>query len=155
MDFGLDMDVSDGRIKVAFAGSEQGFAFSAAHGGDKVRLIAVVAEGFSDGAGACVSLHVGFASAVVDDFAWWFAPNTKCVDVIGRRVGSPKCVAVELALCCFWGGRGEWWCWRGRSGGRGEGGPVAGCSEWLDALFKVARCSYGNMAGCLCARYVG
>ena len=102
------MKVSEGRVKVTFACSEQGFALSAAQDGDKVRFVAVVAGDFSDSAGVCVPLHVGFTGAVVGGFAGWFTSDSKSLGEVGRRGGSPKCVAVELALVRFGSCRGEW-----------------------------------------------
>ena len=92
MDFGLDMDVSNSRVQVAPAGRKRGFAFSAAQDGDKVRFVAVVAEGFCGDAGVCISLHVGFARAVLDNFAWWFASDSKGACVVARGFGSPESV---------------------------------------------------------------
>ena len=65
MDFGLDMEVSEGRAKVALAGSEQGFALSAAQDGDKVRFVAVVA---GDLAKAPVSAYLCMSGLQV---RWW------------------------------------------------------------------------------------
>ena len=48
-----------------------------------MRFFAVVAKDFCDGAGVCVPLHVGFAGAVVNDLAWWFAFDPKGVGVVG------------------------------------------------------------------------
>ena len=42
----LDMDVSEGRVKVTIACSEQSFTLSAAQDGDEVRFVAAVALGF-------------------------------------------------------------------------------------------------------------
>ena len=43
-DFCLDMDVSEGRVKVTIACSEQSFTLSAAQVGDEVRFVAAVAK---------------------------------------------------------------------------------------------------------------
>ena len=92
MDFGLDVDVPQGRIQVTPAAREQRFAFGAAQDGDEVRLVAVVPEDFGRDAGVGVPLHVGFASAVVDNLAWWFASNPEGVCEVARGFGSPECV---------------------------------------------------------------
>ena len=93
---------------VTFACSEQGFALRAGQDGDKVRVVAAVASDFSDSAGVCVPLHVGFTGAVVGDFAGRFTSDSKGLGEVGRRGGSPKCVAVELALVRFGSCRGVW-----------------------------------------------
>ena len=98
MDFGFHVDVPQGRIQVTPAGRERGFAFGAAQDGDEVRFVAVVAEDFGRGAGVSIPLHVGFASAVVDDLAWWFASNPEGVCEVAREFGSPECVKDEAAL---------------------------------------------------------
>ena len=92
------MDVSKGRVKVASACGEQSFAFRTGQDGDKVCCFAAVAEDFGDGARVCVSLHVGFAGAVVDAFTRRFAPDSKCIGEVARGSGSPESVAVELAF---------------------------------------------------------
>jgi hypothetical protein len=92
VDFGLDMDVSNGRVQVTPAGRERGFASGAGQHGDEVRFLAVVAEDFSRGAGVGVPLHVGFACAVVDDLAWWFASDSKSTGMVARGFGSPEFV---------------------------------------------------------------
>ena len=119
-DLGLDIDVSDSRIKVAFAGSERGFAFCTGQDGDEVRFLAVIARDFGNGAGVWVSLHVGLASAVVDNLTWWFTSDPESAGVVGRGKGSPKCIEIALALCWLCRGRGERWCRRFRSGRRGD-----------------------------------
>ena len=78
------MDVSPGRVQVTFARREQGLAFGTGQNGDKVRFLAVVAENFCRGTGVRASLHVGFACAVVDDLAWWFASDCKGICVVAR-----------------------------------------------------------------------
>ena len=83
MDLGLDIDVSDSRVKVAFAGSTQGFAFCAGQDGDKVRFLAVVADYFGNGACVSASYHVRFASTVVDDLAWWLTSDLGSAGVVG------------------------------------------------------------------------
>ena len=107
-DICLDMDVSKDRVVVAIACSEQNFTFSAGQDGDEVRFVAAVAEDFSDCAGVCVPLHVGLTGAMVDGFAGWFTSDPKSLDEVGRRGGSPKCVAVEYALVRFGSCRGKW-----------------------------------------------
>ena len=102
------MKVSEGRVKVTFAYSEQGFALRAGQDGNKVRFVAAVAGGFCDSAGVCVPLHVGFTGAVVGDFAGRFTSDSKGLGEVSRRGGSPKCVAVELALVRFGSCRGVW-----------------------------------------------
>ena len=92
MDFGLDMDVSNGRVEITPAGSEQGFAFGTGQNGDEVRFLAVVAQDFRRGAGFWSPLHVGFACAVVDDLAWWFASDSESTCVVARGFGSPESV---------------------------------------------------------------
>ena len=105
-DICLDMNVSKDRVMVAIACSEQSFTLSAAQVGDDVRVVAAVAEDFSDCAGVCVPLHVGLTGAMVDDFAGWFTSDPKSLDEVGRRGGSPKCVAVEYAFKRFGSWRG-------------------------------------------------
>ena len=117
MDFGLDMDVSNGRVEITLAGSKRGFAFGTGQNGDEVRFLAVVAENCCRGAGIGAPLHVGFACAVVGDLAWWFASDSKGICVVARGFGSPESVKIEVALSCFWICRGRWWWWRGRFGG--------------------------------------
>ena len=92
MDFGLDMDVSNGRAQVTPAGRERGFASGTGQDGDEVRFLAIDAEDFSRGAGVSVPLHVGFARAVVDNFAWWFASDSEGACVVARGFGSPESV---------------------------------------------------------------
>jgi hypothetical protein len=100
------MKVSEGRVKVTFACSEQGFALRATQDGDKVRFVAIVAEDFSDSAGVCVPSHVGCTSAVVGDFAGRFASDSKSIGEVARGAGSAESVAVELALLRVGGRRG-------------------------------------------------
>ena len=92
MDFGFDMGVSNGRVEITPAGSEQGLAFGTGQNGDEVCFLAVVAQGFRRGAGFWSPLHVGFACAVVDDLAWWFASDPESTCVVARGFGSPKSV---------------------------------------------------------------
>ena len=78
------MDVSNGRVHVTLASRERGLAFGTGQDGDEVRFLAVVAQDFRRGAGFWVPLHVGFACAVVDDLAWWFASDCKGICVVAR-----------------------------------------------------------------------
>ena len=59
---------------------------------------AAVAEDFGDGARVCVSLHVGFAGAVVGAFTRRFTSDSKCIGEVARAGGSAESVAVELAF---------------------------------------------------------
>ncbi len=88
----FDMDVADGRVQVTPASGERGFAFGTGQNGDEVRFLAVVAQDFRRGAGSRMPLHVGFACAVVDDLAWWFASDPESTGVVTRGFGSPKSV---------------------------------------------------------------
>ena len=79
MDGCFDMDMPEGRIKVALARGKRGFAHGAAENCDQMRFFAVVARNLCDGAGVRVPLHVGFAGAVVNDLAWRFAFDPESV----------------------------------------------------------------------------
>ena len=92
------MNVTEDRAKVASACGEQSFAFRTGQDGDEVCCFAAVAEDFGDGARVCVSLHVGFAGAVVDAFTRRFASDSKSIGEVARGGGSAESVAVELAL---------------------------------------------------------
>ena len=113
------MNVSEDRVKVASACGEQSFAFRTGQDGDEVCCFAAIAEDFGDGARVCVSLHVGFAGAVVDAFTRRFAFDPKSIGEVARGGGSPECVAVELALVRLGSRRGWWAGWLGRSISRG------------------------------------
>ena len=91
-DLGFDMDVANGRVQVTPASGERGFAFGTGQGGNEVRFLAVVAEYFCRGAGVSVPLHVGFACAVVYNFAWWFASDSEGACGVARGFGSPESV---------------------------------------------------------------
>ena len=78
----FDVDMAKGRVKVASACGEASFAFSTGEGSDEVGCFALVAEDFGDSARISVSLHVGFAGAVMDVFAWRFAPDSKGIDEV-------------------------------------------------------------------------
>ena len=91
-DLCFDMDVANGRVQVTPASGERGFAFSTGQGSNEVRFLAVVAGYFCRGAGVNVLLHVGFARAVVYNFAWWFASDSEGACVVARGFGSPVSV---------------------------------------------------------------
>ena len=86
------MDVANGWVQITPACGERGFAFGTSQGGDGVRFLAVVAEYFCRSAGVSVPLHVGLARVVVDNFAWWFASDSKGTCVVARGFGSPESV---------------------------------------------------------------
>ena len=111
------MDVANGWVQITPASGERGFAFGTSQGGDEVRFLAVVAGYFCRGAGVSALLHVGFARAVVYNFAWWFASDSEGACVVARGFGSPESVKIEVALRSLGVSRGWWWWWRSRFGG--------------------------------------